>query len=536
MGNIDNYVKIIKSIDLFGESPKLLIKRKPKFGTLLGGLTSLLMIIIFILSIPYFARDLWSKSRLNIIKSTVNFPDFGQMNFNLNEFFFLFGLYNNKNSSFITQNSGVFISQALNVFNNHKSSETVNITTSIPIETSSCNNYFNNSRSLSKLLNGYNIDLMSLTCIKPGVSILKSFPINKIQSEYVYLNIRISKCSKNNYHTNNNYTKPDNNINNNCNTSLTDETIDSILYDSSLIILVIQNNIDFNSNSNSLKQNIEDYWVPISPMNTIKTDFFIENIKYSFNTGFFSDNYDDIFSIYKVRETKSLNLENRREHELLANIKFQGQRTGKKYFLYSTRIPEVLSFIGGFLKLILIAAKAFSNFFSKIEYTIYLISLYNNSHQVYLETKISPNNIIEIKNNPRKTIQYAQNTPLEEKKSSNFTIKDNINIRDDKEENHINTAKKIRSNNFINNDESIEIGSDKFRENINDLKQNEKIKDKSNNESNKDTLTNMLQLNFRSSFALKKAKRINNPLEEGNFQKYKSIPALKIIKEIITMI
>ena len=180
---LSSIVSAIRKSDFLGESPKLKVNGLSSFQTFIGGFISLVLIILSLIGVGYFGKELFLKENPMVIQSIKDFDIVGPFKFGLSSFDIYAAITDKDFNFYLDERVMEFTaSEELILLNNGTQSFS-----SRPLEIKACKNYYNTSAEL-----GNKVDLNLFYCIKPNTTFAEGYWGSQTNQ---YVKIYINKCT-----------------------------------------------------------------------------------------------------------------------------------------------------------------------------------------------------------------------------------------------------------------------------------------------------------------------------------------------------
>ena len=425
MEKIKEYLKII---DFFGHNPSFIIKNNLKYKTHIGGLLTLIVIIISVITLIFFSEELYSKkspsvnliTEANLNPSKINFFD---------NFEFIIGI---QNDNFIVQrNESIYYAKGFLFQTIINSSGIFNIKEEIDLD--SCDKALKNSINyeLFKDLNLNNYYCFSKNQSKININ---NIYLNEYwgNNGFQMLQIKFYDCVNTDEYV----------IKNNI-TCASEEILKENLNLADLSLYFIDTFISTNNYKNPFQRGIHEYFYDVSKNFLLTLTQYYNHIEINDDSGLIFTTSNKINS-FKLSDMVTNKADERTgEHFLTLTLQLNNiiEKYQRKYY----KLQDYAAQVGGVINTLIIICYFILKFYDENAYFEFLINEY---FEIKLfEKKKTESNISflennEINNNVNKNI----NKKKEKNKLKNF--KENpSNLNGSKKNNY----QKNKNGSFINN-------------------------------------------------------------------------------------
>ena len=326
------------SIDLLSLPPQLKVNQQNSYKTLLGGLTSLLLILLTIASVGYFGKDLISKKDPTTIVSAYDYQD---LRFNVGiDGYYLFMAIEDSNFNYYNDPSiFTFSAYHKNVTLNNQG--VANLIEK-EIEIKPCKTFF---KDTDKLKDGLNRDLFY--CLKPDEISIQGYWGNKINA---YAGIYLKKCV--NSTENNNFCKPI-------------EEIDEKINGGVISMYSTNYLLDLKDFDSPAKLNFNNIFYSLNTDFTFTLFIQLRKIEIYTDAGFI---FEDISMISKFYVDTPHLLYYGKRNEIIADIVIQNKPMGNLIKRNYIKFQDFLTKIGGLIKALMVIGGIIIQFTSEIQF------------------------------------------------------------------------------------------------------------------------------------------------------------------------
>ena len=348
MSKFKNFIILI---DIFGHYPSFVIQNKLLHKTIFGGIITIFVIFISIISTIFFSQELLFRKCPYINLSTEIYNNPKRINY-YNNFEFAIGIKNPNNNLFEI-NESIFFIKAFLVKTIINSSGTYNIKESINLKR--CSETFNESNINYDLFK--NLSLDNLYCISNEQN-----DINEIYIKEFYGNNKNQKIEIQFYECTNS-------TNNICSSK---NEINTFL-NSTLSYYVINNYIRPNNHKYPFQRTINEYYYYISNNLFISLNQNIHHLEIETDDGFMFTTYNKISSFKSEKIIKDVRLKDNNEKNFIS-FSFQLNNNIEKYYRKYYKIQDLAAQVGGIYNTIFLFCLLFLRMYEDNSYFEYLIN------------------------------------------------------------------------------------------------------------------------------------------------------------------
>ena len=159
-----SFKSFIKKLDLVAIEQKIQMNDHSRFQTFVGGLITIILIILIIISSVYFGQELWKKANPKVFINTKQVDEIKAVEIDPKDFYIVMEVTSNIDYLQYIDES-IYSAKAIEITYSYDDKNGELIKSDKEIEFLSCNNYFQN---ISELDNSYIYDLKSSLCFKPN--------------------------------------------------------------------------------------------------------------------------------------------------------------------------------------------------------------------------------------------------------------------------------------------------------------------------------------------------------------------------------
>ena len=348
MSKFKNFIILI---DIFGHYPSFVIQNKLLHKTIFGGIITIFVIFISIISTIFFSQELLFRKCPYINLSTEIYNNPKRINY-YNNFEFAIGIKNPNNNLFEI-NESIYYIKAFLIKTIINSTGTYNIKENINMK--SCNEIFNESNINYNLFK--NLSLDNLYCISNEQNNINDIYINEHYGNNYFQRIEILLYECTNL-TNNNCSS-ENEINNFLNTTLS--------------YYIINNNIRTNNHKNPFQRIINEYNYYLSNKLFISLNQNIHHLEIETDDGFMFTTYNKISSFKSEKIIKDVRLKDNNEKNFIS-FSFQLNNNIEKYYRKYYKIQDLAAQVGGIYNTIFLFCLLFLRMYEDNSYFEYLIN------------------------------------------------------------------------------------------------------------------------------------------------------------------
>ena len=348
MSKFKNFIILI---DIFGHYPSFVIQNKLLHKTIFGGIITIFVIFISIISTIFFSQELLFRKCPYINLSTEIYNNPKRINY-YNNFEFAIGIKNPNNNLFEI-NESIYYIKAFLIKTIINSTGTYNIKENINMK--SCNEIFNESNINYNLFK--NLSLDNLYCISNEQNNINDIYINEYNGNNYFQRIEILLYECTNL-TNNNCSS-ENEINNFLNTTLS--------------YYIINNNIRTNNHKNPFQRIINEYNYYLSNKLFISLNQNIHHLEIETDDGFMFTTYNKISSFKSEKIIKDVRLKDNNEKNFIS-FSFQLNNNIEKYYRKYYKIQDLAAQVGGIYNTIFLFCLLFLRMYEDNSYFEYLIN------------------------------------------------------------------------------------------------------------------------------------------------------------------
>jgi hypothetical protein len=411
----DHVIKGLYSVDFLGYKPSIKINSKDRYQTVLGGITSLMIIILSLASVIYFGLEIVIKQQPIVVVSRENYQEIPALNVSAQGFGFYVSLEFSNYSLYIDDTIYTLHGERYSIKNVKDESGNYNrVDEVIPLEFDRCSKFYKPENIPES---NYPIDLNVYSCVKPNSAQIENFWGHPTQSLF---RVNIKKCQ--NSTLNNNKCKPK-------------EEINSIIQDGYLSYYMTQYYIDQGNYTHPLQREFYSNFILLNAKSSLDYSLLLKPLRIASDDGFmFSDS--KVYNAYELRNDIFMRII---ESESIASFTFQGYNVGTVNFRSYSKIQDVITKVGGLIKVLMIFGYFFIEIYSNILFHIDQIEIFGKRHGENTE------NFVEITN-----------------QNINFNTNNNVDINNNNYNNVIGLVNKnlkqnhttIRNNNYLSKSEN----------------------------------------------------------------------------------
>lgn len=406
---VNGIQKYLRNFDFLTHPPNLKVNSMDSYKTVIGGVLTLAIFCLVILSAIYFGAELVLRMEP---QSIITAKQFDSIQFQIapSEYFMFIGIENSEYKYYLDKSTISIRAYVLEI----NIDDTGNTQSkSIDVNIDQCSNFYNSSEASA--ISSFKIDTELFYCLDPNQTLEISNYWGANYSSALY--IEVNKCL--------------NSTTNNCSPI---EEINEHIRGGIITIYSRNNLIDINSLENPIRVIYDDIFYALDPNFTFKLFLALRKMEFYSDSGFILNEKYHLESFYS--EVPHIIYYGSRE-ERLGDIVIQGKPQGRAINRNYVKFQDVLTNIGGFIECIVLLGNFISNTISRFVFFNDLIfNLRLKESQIKIGTvtnsfigKAAPiiNNFAMInKHNPDMSlgssgIVYIQNNRPKEVKSSGST-------------------------------------------------------------------------------------------------------------------
>ena len=452
MEKIKEYLRII---DIFGYNPSFIIKNNLQYKTHIGGILTLIVIIISIITLIFFSEELYKKKSPSVNLITEGFLHPSKINF-FDNFEFIIGI---QNDNFIVQkNESIYYAKGFLVKTIINSSGIFNIKEEIDLDT--CDKTLKDSINyeLFKHLNLNNFYCFSKNQSKININ---NIYINEYWGNdgFQMLQIKFYDCVQTNEYV------IENNI-----TCASEEILKKNLNLADLSLYFINTFISTNNFKSPFQRGVHEYFYDVSKNFLLTLTQYYNHIEIDDDSGFIFSTSNKINS-FKLSDIISNKADERTgDHFLTLTLQLDNiiEKYQRKYY----KLQDYAAQVGGVINTLIIICYFILKFYGNNAYFEFLINEYFEIKLFEKRTE-SKSNLIsnnEINNNINNNINNDINNnknlnkKKEKNKLKNLIFKENSsNLNENKKNNYQNKNNENNINHLFKSKNKINLSfCDKF--------------------------------------------------------------------------
>ena len=396
-------------IDIFGYAPSLSIKNQLFYQTIFGGLLTLLIIIITIITLIFFSQELFNKNSpsVNLSMDALNHPQ--RLNY-FDNFEFLIGI---QNSSYMTEiNEKIFGAKGTLFKTVVNESGIYNLKTNINLV--SCDKALSNSKNKDLYTD---LNLKGYYCISNEQNEEPYLKEHWGNNDFSMIQIKFVDCD---------------NKTGNC---ASEEEVYDFLHSADLSFYMIDNLVSTKNYKNPFSKVLKEQTFKVSDSYKVSVIQYLRHIRIESDDGLLFTTNHSKSSFVLGEFTHDIVFE--RDSSTFLTLSIELDNTFQKYQRKYYKLQDLAAQVGGVVNACFVIASLILKIYEKNSYFEYLI---NNFFEVRLEDF---QKIIKLQSY-RKKIQEKKNSTNESMKISNADVKTNIsnNINNKPNESIINNKKR----------------------------------------------------------------------------------------------
>ena len=400
---------IFIDIDVFGYTPSLSIKNQLFYQTIFGGLLTLLIVIITIITLIFFSQELFNKNSpsVNLSMEALNHPQ--RLNY-FDNFEFLIGI---QNSSYMTEiNEKIFNAKGSLFKTVVNESGIYNLKTNINLV--SCDIALSNSKNKDLYTD---LNLKGYYCISNDQNEEPYLKEHWGNNDFSMIQIKFVDCD---------------NKTGNC---ASEEEVYDFLHSADLSFYMIDNLVSTKNYKNPFSKVIKEQTFKVSDSYKVSVIQYLRHIRIESDDGLLFTTNHSKSSFVLGEFTHDIVFE--RDSSTFLTLSIELDNTFQKYQRKYYKLQDLAAQVGGVVNACFVIASLILKIYEKNSYFEYLI---NNFFEVRLEDF---QKIIKLQSYKKK-IQEKKNSTNESMKISNADVKTNIsnNINNKPNESIINNKKR----------------------------------------------------------------------------------------------
>ena len=400
---------IFIDIDVFGYTPSLSIKNQLFYQTIFGGLLTLLIVIITIITLIFFSQELFNKNSpsVNLSMEALNHPQ--RLNY-FDNFEFLIGI---QNSSYMTEiNEKIFNAKGSLFKTVVNESGIYNLKTNINLV--SCDIALSNSKNKDLYTD---LNLKGYYCISNDQNEEPYLKEHWGNNDFSMIQIKFVDCD---------------NKTGNC---ASEEEVYDFLHSADLSFYMIDNLVSTKNYKNPFSKVIKEQTFKVSDSYKVSVIQYLRHIRIESDDGLLFTTNHSKSSFVLGEFTHDIIFE--RDSSTFLTLSIELDNTLQKYQRKYYKLQDLAAQVGGVVNACFVIASLILKIYEKNSYFEYLI---NNFFEVRLEDF---QKIIKLQSYKKK-IQEKKNSTNESMKISNADVKTNIsnNINNKPNESIINNKKR----------------------------------------------------------------------------------------------
>lgn len=372
MRTLDKFGRVLRTVDILTNPPHLRVNNSPAYKTIFGGIISLLIIMVGLLSSFYFGADLLFR---NEPISTISDKDYDEVIVPVDEYGFkiFFGV-EDKNAIYYNDPRVFSFKATLKEFQLQGS---IIVVTARPVEIKVCSQYYDSTSFIELAQKA--LDPNMFYCIGPNQNLTITNYFGAPYHSGVY--IEMSQCS--------NFTS-----NIQC---LPQDKIETVITGGILSMYAANNLININNYTVPIKNTVDNIYYGTDPQFTYNLYINLKKLFISSDSGFvMKDLYED--TKFYFEDPHIIYYSGR--NGVIANIIIQGKPMGKLISRVYIKIQDVLTNLGGIIEMFIIIGAFLSDFTSKL--------LFVNDFIFNLKVKSNGLTHLSIHNNAGKSANQAR--------------------------------------------------------------------------------------------------------------------------------
>jgi hypothetical protein len=345
---MDFSLTLIKSIDLYGYKPTLYINNTSKLSSLIGGVFSILLIILTIIGTILFGQEIWLKQKPTTNTSTSFNSNPRSINY-LNESQFFIALRDQNKGGALYINEKIYKPEAfLLTFNT-----TLGANVYVPVNIEQCTK---DSFTPENLEIFKNLEFINAYCLSQNQAIelkLRNL-FSTVNSTFIFFRFR--QCMNN---TDNNSCSPQ-------------STIDSYLSSTNLAIYAIDNYIQTKDYLNPLKKGFQNYFFRVSLQTLNGIQLYLRDVAFVSDIGLIAE---ELSYSYGFRHEYTFYNPGGPQGKYFAQFGMQYSPTLEMNYRVYMKLQDIAAQIGGLLNLLMLIGRILLELYYTNTYKLYL---YNN--------------------------------------------------------------------------------------------------------------------------------------------------------------
>ena len=393
--------KLLFSVDIFGYSPRLTIKKRSENRTIFGGIMTILLVVLSLIAICFFGQEIIFKESPSVNLSTESYNNPDKINY-FDNFELILGIQNPNKEMEI--NDKIFYVKA-NIFTTTVN-ETGSFNTRESINIEPCDKV-KPSNSTDNIFRDY--DLKNYYCISENQPIGKEqIYINEFwgNNKFRMLQIKIYDCK---------------NTTENGNKCAPKEKIDSFLNLTQISLYIVDNLVQTRNYTSPFKKNLRNYFFYVSHNFHLSITQYIHHI-----TVFSDDGLLFTTSIekggFKLEEMIDYTIY-QRDSDNFVSFSIQLNNIMDGYYRKYYKLQDLAAQAGGIYKALCIAAFIFTMLFEEASYYTTLINSFYN-----VDTKEIPREDRSMSTNQMITIKMSNTRLPYTLKNDNASLNTGIGI------------------------------------------------------------------------------------------------------------